>query len=145
MTMCTFNGCCVCDLWKNKVASYYDGEWMSFILIIANLQSSHQNNRNPVNLFPSFLNLQIAHKILQVDKALVSICVFILLYTPNSELEQHDTWHTQTSIQRIGWVNTEVRRINVSLAHLWKWIHTRKSTVFNTRKGHLLHMEWMRC
>lgn len=75
---------------------------MSFILIFANLQSSHQNNHNPVNLFPSFLNLQITHKILQVDKALVSICVFILLYTPNSELEQHDTWHTQTSIQRIG-------------------------------------------
>lgn len=78
-------------------------------------------------------------------QALASICVFVLLYTPNSELEQHNTWHTQTSIQRIGWVNTEVRGINVSLAHLWKWIHTRKSTVVNTRKGHLLHMEWMRC
>jgi len=36
-------------------------------------------------------------------QALVSICVFILLYTPNNELEQHNTWHTQTSIQRIEW------------------------------------------
>lgn len=43
-----------------------------------------------------FQILQITHKILQVDKHRYPFCVFILLYTPNSELEQHDTWHSHT-------------------------------------------------
>lgn len=74
---------------------------MGFFLIVADLQSSHRSNHNPVNLFPLSGSADRT-QILQVDRASVSICVFIRLYTLNSELEQQDTWHAQTSIQRIG-------------------------------------------